>query len=45
MTGITGAADAKAAGPYTMLTIASVVMGGGYLMGGLVTVPEPYLAQ
>ena len=39
MSGISGAADANAAGPYTMLTITSVVMGGGYLAGGLVTVP------
>lgn len=39
MAGISGAADANAAGPYTMLTVASVVMGGGYLLGGLVTVP------
>ncbi len=39
MAGVSGAADANAAGPYTMLTVASVVMGGGYLTGGLVTVP------
>ena len=39
MTGSTGAADANASASYQMLTIAAVVMGGGYLVGGIVTVP------
>lgn len=37
-TGITGAADANATATYLMLTIASVVMGGGYFSGGIVTI-------
>lgn len=37
--GISTAADPTAGGSYTMLTIASVVIGGGYLTGGFVTVP------
>ena len=39
MAGISTAADPTAGGSYTMLTIASVIIGGGYLTGGFVTVP------
>lgn len=39
LTGITTAADANSASSYTLLTIASVVLGGGELEGGIV---EPF---
>lgn len=38
MAGVSGAADGRAAGGYTMLTVASVIIGGGYFTGGKVTV-------
>lgn len=34
--GITGSADANASSSYTMLTIASVILGGGHFSGGIV---------
>lgn len=37
ITAITTASDANSAASYTMLTVASVVMGGGELVGGKVT--------
>lgn len=37
ITAITTASDANSAASYTMLTVASVVMGGGELVGGRVT--------
>ncbi|NLF26356.1 MAG: ATP-binding cassette domain-containing protein [Clostridiales bacterium] len=38
MAGVSGAGDGRAAGGYTMLTVASVIIGGGYFTGGKVTV-------
>ena len=39
LSGINGASDCTATGSYTMQTIAAVIVGGGYLLGGLVSVP------
>ncbi|MEA5083340.1 MAG: ATP-binding cassette domain-containing protein [Lachnospiraceae bacterium] len=35
--GITGASDVNASSTYTMLTVAAVIIGGGYFSGGVVT--------
>jgi len=34
---ITGASDVNASATFTMLTVASVIIGGGYFAGGIVT--------
>ena len=34
---ITGASDVNASATYTMLTVAAVIIGGGYFSGGVVT--------
>ena len=39
LSGINGASDSSASETYTMQTIAAVVVGGGYLMGGVVSIP------
>ncbi|MCI1959632.1 MAG: ATP-binding cassette domain-containing protein [Clostridia bacterium] len=38
ISGISGASDTNASGTYTLQTICSVIVGGGYLLGGLVSV-------
>ncbi len=35
--GITGASDVNASSTYTMLTVAAVIIGGGFFSGGIVT--------
>ena len=39
LSGINGASDSSASETYTMQTIAAVVVGGGYLLGGFVSIP------
>ncbi|WP_044348946.1 ATP-binding cassette domain-containing protein [Dethiosulfatarculus sandiegensis] len=39
LSGINGASDGSASETYTMQTIAAVVVGGGYLLGGFVSIP------
>ncbi len=39
LSGIAGASDSNSTSTYTLQTICSVIVGGGYLLGGLVSVP------
>jgi ribose transport system ATP-binding protein len=39
LSGLTGGSDINASGTYTMQTIAAVIVGGGHLLGGRVSVP------